>query len=93
MSAWPEEKIDRMEAEDQACAAKSRKDVRAWLRKLKWLCDNIPEGCWVYSECSDPHLMAMSPDGAVYMTDVGGACQGAIVGSGSGGIRWDSGAW
>lgn len=85
--------VDRIRAAEAAEEARSNEDVKRWIRRLKRLVRDMPDGVNVFVGAGTICVQANDPSGAVFMTESGGAEHEATIDSVEGGGHWDGGDW
>lgn len=83
--------VDSRRAERAACAARDRPDVKRWVRRLKRLLRDMPDGLEMFVGDSVT-VLATGPAREHFMTVYGGKDTAAVVDSVTDG-RWDGGGW
>lgn len=88
----PGEVFDSVRAAEAAELAAARQDVARWVRRVRTLVKDMPEGLSVFVSGGSINVMASSDDGD-FMTRSGGVDPEAVVASVSTRSRWDGGGW
>lgn len=85
--------VDRIRAAEAAEEARSNGDVKRWIRRLKRLVRDMPDGVDVFVGAGVVCVQACGPGGVSFMTEFGGVEPEATVDSVEGRGRWDGGDW